>query len=104
MVRVSGVRNHSHGLHPGDSVQAAVPSRVEPGGLELQLVIAGDFNEGTPAKCSLEASSKSEERWATGQSQVFRWKFPSTATESRLEEAQFFNFLVKVLELLFIEA
>lgn len=81
IVWVSGVKCHCHGLHPGDCVQAALPRGVKPGGLELQLIITRNFNERTPAKRSLEASSKSEEKQATG-SHVFRWKFPSIGTKS----------------------
>lgn len=61
VVHIIGVKHHCHGLHPGHSVQAALPSRVKPGGLELQLIIARNFDERTPAKCSFEASSKSGE-------------------------------------------
>ena len=32
---------------------------MKPGGLELQLIVAGDLDERTPAKCSLEACTKS---------------------------------------------
>lgn len=56
---------------------------MKPGGLELQLIIARNFDERTPAECSLEASSKSEEKQAMGRkSHVFKWKFPSTGAES----------------------
>lgn len=82
--RVAGVKHHCHGLHSRHSVQAALPGWVEPGGLELQLIIARHFDERTPAKGSLEASSKSE-KWATGRkSHAFKRKFLSTATESPL--------------------
>lgn len=83
VVCITGLKHHCHGLHPGHRVQAALPSGVKPGGLELQLIGARNFNERTPAKCSLEASSKSEEKQATERkSHVFKWKFPSIATES----------------------
>ena len=39
-VGVAGVTHHCHGLHSGHSVQAALPRRVKPGSLELQLIIA----------------------------------------------------------------
>ena len=64
VVWVAGLKHHCHRLHPGHRVKAALPSRVKPGGLELQLIIARNFNERAPAKCSLEASSKSEEKEA----------------------------------------
>jgi hypothetical protein len=35
---------------------------MKPGGLELQLIVAGDLDERTPAKCSLEACTKSEKQ------------------------------------------
>lgn len=54
-----------------------MPGGVEPGGLELQLIIARHFDERTPAKGSLEASSKPG-KWATGRkSHVFKRKFLS---------------------------
>ena len=83
VICITRVKHHRHGLHPGHSIQAALPSRVKPGSLELQLIIARNFNERTPAECSLEACSKSEERQATRRkSHIFKWKFPSTSTES----------------------
>jgi hypothetical protein len=54
---------------------------VEPGGLELQLIIARDLDERTPAKCSLEASSKSEKA-DHRKKKNFKWTFPSAATEN----------------------
>lgn len=83
VVCIAGLKHYCHGLHPGYRIQAAVPSRVKPDGLELQLIIVRKFNERAPAKRSLEASSKSEEKQATERKHhVFRWKFPLIATES----------------------
>lgn len=83
VICITRVKHHRHGLHPGHSVQAALPSRVKPGSLELQLIIARNFNERTPAECSLEACPKSEEKQATRRkSHIFKWKFPSASTES----------------------
>lgn len=63
---VAGIKHHCQGLHSGHSVQAALPGRVKSGGLELQLIIARHLDERTPAKCSLETSSKSKEKQDTG--------------------------------------
>lgn len=79
--RVAGVKHHCHGLHPRHRVQAALPGGVEPGGLELQLIIARHFDERTPAKGSLEASSKPE-KWITGRKLCFQEEISFTATES----------------------
>lgn len=86
VVCITRLKHHRHGLHPGHRVQAALPSGVKPGGLELQLIIARNFNERTPAKRPLEASSKSEEKQVTERKNyVFKWKFLSIATESPIE-------------------
>lgn len=65
-VSIVGVQHHGHaGVHPGHSVEAALPCGVEPGCLQLQLLVAGHLNEGAPAQSSLEASSepRRKEAW-----------------------------------------
>lgn len=58
-VSIIGVKQHGHRLHPAHGVQAALSCGMKPGGLELQLIVAGDLDERTPAKCSLEACAES---------------------------------------------
>lgn len=53
------VVNHQHGrIHSGQRVHAALTCGVEPRGAQLQLIVAGHFNERTPTEGSLEARSK----------------------------------------------
>lgn len=66
-VSIASVEHHCHaGVHPGHSIEAALSGGVEPGCLQLQLVIAGHLNEGAPAEGSLEASSEPRRKEAWG--------------------------------------
>lgn len=82
VVRITGVKHHCHGLHPRHCVQAALPCRVEPGGLELQLIIARNLDKRTPAESSLEPSSESEKQTIERKRHVFKQIFSPVVTET----------------------
>lgn len=47
------------GVDAGQSAHAALVAWMEPGGTQLQLIIAGHLDEGTPPEGPLEARTKS---------------------------------------------
>lgn len=58
-IALSRVVDHHHGgIHASQRVHAALARRVKPRGTQIQLVVARDLDEGAPAECSFEASSK----------------------------------------------
>ena len=56
------VHHHGVGVHAGQGVHAALPRRVQAGGLQLQLVVAGHLDERAPAECPLEPRPEPGER------------------------------------------